>query len=49
MRYEEGRLDVTTIWILAFAIENFLVQLDVVVVDGIIECDSDHHRYILGR
>lgn len=38
--------DVTAIWIFAFSVENFLVQLNVVVVNGIIECYRDHLRYI---
>lgn len=46
---EEGGLDITTIWILTLAIEHFLVQFNIVVVDGIIESDCDHHRNILDR
>lgn len=42
--HEERSLDVAAIRILAFAIEHLLVQLDVVVVDGVVECDRDHLR-----
>lgn len=47
VREEIGRLDVATIGILA-SLEDLLVQLDVVVVDGVIERDGDHHGHILG-
>lgn len=42
-----GGLDVTAVGILA-ALEDFLVQFNVVVVDGIIEGNGDHHGNILG-
>lgn len=48
VRNEEGRFDITTVRILAFAVENLLVQFDVVVVDGIVEGDGDHLGHILG-
>jgi hypothetical protein len=41
------RLDVASIRILSLSIEDFLVQVDVVVVYGIVEGDCDHHRNIL--
>lgn len=42
-------LDVASVWILSFAIEDFLVQVDVVVVNGIVECDGDHLWHIFRR
>lgn len=47
--HEVGGLDVAAVRVLAFAVEDLLVQLDVVVVDGIVERNCDHHRHILGR
>lgn len=47
VRHKIGGLNVTSVGILAFSVENLLVQLDIVVVDGIIEGDRDHHRHIL--
>lgn len=38
--------DVAAIWIFALSVENFLVQLNIVVVNGIIESDGDHLRNI---
>lgn len=49
VRHEEGCLDITAVWIFALAVEDIFVQADVVVVDGVIEGDRDHLRYILGR
>lgn len=43
---EVSGLDIASIGIFALAIEYFFVEVDVVVVDGIIESDSDHLRYI---
>lgn len=48
VRHEEGCLDITAVWIFALAIEDIFVEADVVVVDGVIEGDCDHLRYILG-
>lgn len=48
VRYEERGLDVTAIGILAVSVEDIFVQLDVVVIDCIIECDGDHLGNILG-
>lgn len=45
---KEGGLDIAAVGVLAFAIKHFLVELDVVVVDGIIEGDGDHLRDVLG-
>lgn len=46
VRYEVCGFDVATVWILTFAVENLFVQFDVVVVDGIVKSDCDHHWYI---
>ena len=48
VRNEESRLNVATVGVLALAIEHFLVQFYVVVVDGIVEGDRDHLRDVLG-
>lgn len=45
---KEGSLDIAAIGIFALAIEHLLVQLNVVVVDGIVEGDGDHLRDVLG-
>jgi hypothetical protein len=46
---EEGGLDVAAIGVAPLARgEHFLVQLDVVVVDGVIEGDDDHLGNVLG-
>lgn len=44
---EEGGLDVTAVGIFAISVEDVLIQLNVIVVDGIIECDGDHLRDVL--
>lgn len=44
---KEGRLDITTIGILPLPVEDLVVQVNVVVVDGVIEGDHDHLRNIL--
>lgn len=46
VRDEEGTLDLTTVGVGALAIEDFFVQIDIVDVDGTIEGDGDHLRYI---
>ena len=48
VRDEEGRLDVATVWIFALAIEDLLVEANVVVVDGVVEGDGDHLGHVLG-
>lgn len=48
VRNEEGGLDVTAVGILSVSVKDVLVQLDVVVVDGIIECDGDHLGNVFG-
>lgn len=49
VRHEERGFDVTPVGIPSFAIEYFLVQFDVVVVDGIVKGDSNHLRNFFGR
>lgn len=49
VRDEVRRLDVAPVRVLALAVEDLLVQIDVVVVDGIVEGDGDHHWDVLGR
>jgi hypothetical protein len=46
---EERCLNVTAIRIFTLSIENFFVKFNVIVVDGIIEGNCDHLRYISGR
>lgn len=48
VRNKEGGLDVASVRIFTLAVEDFFVQLDVVIVDGIIESDGDHLRHIFG-
>lgn len=48
VRDEVSGLDVATIGIFAFSIEDFFVEFDVVVVDGVVESDSDHLRNVSG-
>lgn len=45
---EEGGLDVASVRVLALPVEDLLVQLDVVVVDGVVEGDGDHLRHVFG-
>lgn len=49
VRDEEGGLDVATIRILAFSVEDLFVETDIVVVDGIVEGYRNHLRHVLGR
>ena len=42
VRHEEGGLDVTAVGVLALTVEDLAVQVDVVVVDGVVEGDGDH-------
>lgn len=48
MRYKERSLDLTAVGVLSFTIENFLVKVNVITVDGSVEGDCDHLRN-LGR
>lgn len=47
VRNEESGLDVAAIGILALTVEHFLVQINVVVVDGVVESDHNHLRDLL--
>lgn len=49
VRDEESCLNVAPIGVLAFSIKDIFVQLNVVVVNGIVESNGDHHRNIFGR
>lgn len=49
VRDEEGGLDFATVRVLAFPVEDLFIQADIVVVDGVIERDRDHLRYVLER
>lgn len=49
VRHKEGCLDITAVWILALAVEDFFVEADVVVVNGVVEGDRDHLGHILAR
>ena len=44
---EECALNLTAVGILSLAIENVLIKIDVVRVDGSIECDGDHLRNLV--
>lgn len=46
--FTHGGLDVASVRILSFPIENFLVQINIVVVNGIVECDGNHLWNIFG-
>jgi hypothetical protein len=48
VRDEERGLDVAAVGIFAISVEDILIELNVIVVDGIIECDGDHLRDVLG-
>jgi len=41
VRGEESALDLTAVWILSLSIEYVLIKIDIVRVDGSIECDGD--------
>ena len=45
--HEESALDLTAVWILSLAIEQFLIEINVVRVDGSIEGDGDHLRNLV--
>ena len=47
VRHKEGGLDVTAVGVLALLVEDLLVQINVVVVDGIVEGDGDHLGNVL--
>ena len=45
----EGSLDVATVWILSLLVEDLGVEVNVVVVDGVVEGDGDHLRNSITR
>lgn len=45
---KECRFDITTIWIFSLSIKDIFVQLNVVVVNGIIKGNCNHHGNIFG-
>lgn len=45
---EESCLNIATVGVLALSIEYFFVELNVVIVDSVVESDSDHLGYISG-
>ena len=47
VRDKEGGLDVAAVGVLALLVEDFLVQVNVVVVDGVVEGDCDHLGNVL--
>lgn len=48
VRDEVRGFDVAAVGVLALSVEHLLVQLDVVVVDGVVESDGDHHGDVFG-
>lgn len=44
--YEECALDLAAIWILALSIEDLFIQIDVVNINGTVECQCDHLWYL---
>jgi len=46
--HKERSLDLTAVGVLSFTVENFLVKVNVITVDGSVEGDGDHLRN-LGR
>lgn len=42
-------LYVASVRVLALAIEDFLIKIDVVVINGIVESNRNHHWDVLGR
>jgi hypothetical protein len=47
VRDKEGGLDVTAVGVLALLVEDLLVQVNVVVVDGVVKGDGDHLGNVL--
>lgn len=48
MGQEECAFDVTAIWILTLAIENFHVMIIVIEINSPIECQENHLRNLIG-
>ena len=47
MRDEKGGFHVTAVRILPLLVEDFTIEVNVIVVDGIVEGDGDHLRNVL--
>lgn len=43
---EVSGFDIAAVRVLAFSVKYFLVEFDVVVVDGVVKGDCDHLRHI---
>lgn len=48
VRDEKCGLDIAAVRVFAFSVENFFVQINVIVVDGVVKGDCDHLGYIFG-
>lgn len=46
VRHEERASDLTTVRVLSLSVEDLVVQVDVVHVDGTVERDRDHLWYL---
>lgn len=46
--HEEGASDLAAVGVLALTVEDVLVQVDVVDVDGTVEGERDHLRHLVG-
>jgi hypothetical protein len=42
--YEKGTPDLATVRVLTLAVEDLIVQVDVINVHGSVECNGDHLR-----
>ena len=47
MRNKETGFDVAAVGIFPLLVEDFTVEVNVVIVDGIVEGDGDHLRHVL--
>ena len=47
MRYKETGFDVAAVGVFPLLIEDFTIEVNVIVVDGIVEGDGDHLRNVL--
>lgn len=46
VRNEESAFDRTSIWVISALFEKFLINVNVVVIDGVVERDHDHLRHL---
>lgn len=44
--HKESGFDITTVGIFTFAVEDFFIQIDVVVINGIIKSNCNHLRNV---